>query len=64
VTFGLDAQFIDRLVGDRGGEDLAVADIDADMRGGGAFLYFDDGALIWLRALMRMIGPSQCISRA
>jgi len=21
------------------------ADIDADMRGGGAFLYFDDGAL-------------------
>src|ERR1700677_4211280 len=45
MAFGLDAQFIDRLVGDRGGNDLATANIDADMRSGRALLHFDDGAL-------------------
>src|ERR1700722_15183845 len=45
MTFGLDAQIIDRLVGDRGGHDLAASDVDADVRGGGALLDFDDGAL-------------------
>jgi hypothetical protein len=43
VALGLDAQFIDRLVGDRGGYHLAVADIDADVRRGRALLHFDDG---------------------
>src|SRR5580692_7294748 len=45
MAFGLDAQIIDRLVGDRGGDDLAASDIDADVRGGRALLHFDDGAL-------------------
>src|ERR1700687_59794 len=45
LIFGLDAEFIDRLIGDRGGDDLAIADIDADMRGGRALLDFDNGAL-------------------
>src|ERR1700733_15001509 len=44
VALGLDAQVIDRLVGDRGGDGLAVADIDTDMRRGRALLHFDDGA--------------------
>src|ERR1700733_5773905 len=43
-ALGLDAQFIDRLIGDRGGDDLAVADVDADMGSGGALFHFDDGA--------------------
>src|SRR5882672_9602313 len=42
---GLDAEVVDRLVGDRGGDDLAVADIDADMGRGCALLHFDDGTL-------------------
>src|SRR5260370_37550314 len=41
---GLDAEFIDRLIRDRGGDDLPIADIDADMRGGRALLDFNDGA--------------------
>jgi hypothetical protein len=45
MTVDLDAEFVDRLVGDRGGDDLAVADIDADMRGGRPLLDVDDGAL-------------------
>src|ERR1700688_3775539 len=45
LVLGLDAEFIDRLVGDRGGHDLAAADVDADMRGGRALLDFEDGAL-------------------
>src|ERR1700692_611038 len=45
MAFGLDTQFIDRLVGDRGGDGLAVADIDADMRRSRALLHFDDGTL-------------------
>src|SRR3984885_15372996 len=43
MAFGLDAQFIDRLIGDRRGNDLTVADIDTDMRRGRALLPFDDG---------------------
>src|ERR1700761_8382300 len=45
VAFGLDAQFIDRFVGDRGGDGLTVADIDTDMRRCRALLHVDDGAL-------------------
>src|ERR1700722_1151512 len=45
MALGLDAEFIDRLVGDRGGDDMAASDIDPDVRGGGALLDFDDGAL-------------------
>src|SRR5579859_2908541 len=44
MAVGLDAQLVHRLVGDRGGDDLAVADIDADVRGGRALLYVDDDA--------------------
>jgi hypothetical protein len=44
MALGLDAEFIDRLVGDGGGDNLALADIDANMRGGRALLHFDDGA--------------------
>src|SRR4030088_197223 len=43
-TLDLDAEIVDRLIGDRGGNDLAIADIDADMRGGRALLDSDDGA--------------------
>ena len=53
-TAGLDAEFIDRLVGDRRGDDLATADVDADMRGGRTFLTSTTVPLIWLRALMRI----------
>src|SRR5438270_3237925 len=45
LTLGLDAEVIDRLVGDRGGDDLAAADVDANMGSGRAFLHLDDGAL-------------------
>src|SRR5580700_12177520 len=45
VALCLDTQLVDRLVGDRGGNDLASANIDADMRRGRALLHFDDGAL-------------------
>src|SRR6202042_3664333 len=44
-ALGLDAEFIDRLVGNRGSHDLAAADVDADMRGCRALFHFDDGAL-------------------
>src|SRR6516165_5157465 len=40
----LDAELIDRLVGDRGGHDVA-ADIDTYVGGGGALLDLDDGTL-------------------
>src|SRR5580698_1457397 len=45
MALGLDAELIDRLVGDRGRDDVSAADIDPDMRGGGTLLDFDDGAL-------------------
>src|SRR5436305_12362960 len=41
LAAGLDAEFIDRLIGDRGRDDLAASDIDADMRRGYALLHFD-----------------------
>src|SRR5476649_1841449 len=40
----LEAKLVDRLVGDRGGDDRA-AHVDADMRGRGALLHVDDLAL-------------------
>src|SRR5437764_15268430 len=45
VTIGLDAEVVDRLVSDRGGDDLAATDIDATMGCGCAPLPFDAGAL-------------------
>src|ERR1700712_202536 len=45
LAAGFDSEFVDRLVGDGRGDDLAVADIDADMRRGRALLDLDDGAL-------------------
>src|SRR5581483_8813647 len=45
MALGLDVEFVDRLIGDRGGDNLAAADVDADMRGGGAFLDIDHDAL-------------------
>src|SRR5581483_2044553 len=45
AALGFDAELVDRFVGDRGRHDLAAADIDADMRGGGALGHFGDGAL-------------------
>jgi len=45
LAASLDAEIIDGFIGDRGSHDLASADVDADMRGGGAFLDFDDGTL-------------------
>jgi hypothetical protein len=45
LAAGLDAEFVDGFVGDGRGDDLAVADIDADMRGGRALLDLDDGTL-------------------
>src|ERR1700721_759545 len=45
VTLGPDAPLVDRLIGDRGGDDLAIADIDTNVRGGRTLRHFDDGAL-------------------
>src|SRR5262249_39572623 len=45
VALGLDAELVDRFIGDRGRHDLAAADIDADMRGGGALGHFGHDAL-------------------
>src|SRR5437879_1422542 len=45
LAAGLDAEVVDRLVGDGGGDDLAASDIDADMRRGCALLHFDDCTL-------------------
>ena len=39
------AEIVDRLVGDRGGDDDPVADIDPDMRRRRAFANLDDSAL-------------------
>src|SRR5258705_6417399 len=44
LAAGLDAEVVDGLVGDRGGDDLAVADVDANMGSGRALRHFDDGA--------------------
>src|SRR6476469_133269 len=45
LAAGLDAEIVDRVIGDRRGDDLAAADIDADTRRRRAFLHFDDAAL-------------------
>src|SRR6202021_3886478 len=44
MTIGVDAKFIDRLIGDRRGDNLPVADIDPDMGGGRTFFDFENGA--------------------
>ena len=44
MTFGLDPEVIDCFVGDGRCDNLAVTDIDADVRGSRAFFDFDDGA--------------------
>jgi hypothetical protein len=44
MTLGLDAKFIDRLIGDRRGDNLPVADIDPNVGGGRTFLDFENGA--------------------
>ena len=45
MTLGLDAEFVDRLIGDCGSDNLPVADIDPYMGGGGAFFDFDERCL-------------------
>ena len=49
----LDGEVIDRFIGDRGGDDLAVADINTHMRGSRTLFTSTTVPLIWFRALMR-----------
>src|SRR6185312_3262631 len=45
MALRLDAELIDRLVGDGRSDDVSAADIDAYVRGGRALFHFDDGTL-------------------
>src|SRR5882672_11122307 len=53
----LDAEVIDGFVGDRGGDDMATSDVDADMRGGSAILDSDDGAFELVTCSDPHLGP-------
>src|SRR5581483_8518250 len=60
VALGLDAELVDGLVGDRRRHDLAAADIDADMRGGGALGHFGNGTLELVACTDAHIVLSKC----
>src|SRR3954449_4589624 len=59
----LDAEVVDRLVGDRGGHDRTVADVDTDVGRRGALRDFDDRSLD-LVACTDAHGLSQWLARA